>query len=126
MDKPEAIVLERIDDIGVCRIMVAIERGQLGESCLRLGARACDEGDLLISLGGGHEIAGSRSDNVRVTRFRSARLYDLDPVCRDEVVWRQVPILRCFWLKSARLGRIVAATVLLTVTELRSPAKEGE
>jgi len=34
--------------------------------------------------------------------------------------------LRCFWLKSARLGRIVAATVLLTVTELRSLAKEGE
>ena len=47
-------VLVRHHDIGVVRVVVAVDLGQLRQRRLRLGAAAGDKADSVISLGAGH------------------------------------------------------------------------
>jgi hypothetical protein len=52
----QSVAAERHHDIGIVRIVIAVEPGQLRQRRLRLGACARNEGDPVISLGAGHGV----------------------------------------------------------------------
>ena len=54
----QAVAAERHHDIGIAGLVIAVERRQLRQRLLGLGAGARDEGDPVISLGAGHGISG--------------------------------------------------------------------
>src|SRR5271169_4372038 len=100
----QSVAAERDHDVRLFRIVVAVERNELCQRLLGLCARTSDEGDLLISRGGGHGIAGLTGAPMKAVR--RGRLYDLAGPCRDDrPALRGGSIYRSFDLESAIYGK---------------------
>ena len=56
----QAVAAERHHDVGVVGIVIAVELDELRQRGLRLRRLARDEGDPVVSLGGGHRTTNSR------------------------------------------------------------------
>src|SRR5213079_104090 len=89
----QTVAAERHHDIGLSRIVIAVESDQLSKRLLGLRAGTRDEGDPVISFGRSHGIAGSSSARGQ-DRVRRGRLYDLGYPCRDSS-----PSRECHWTR---------------------------